>query len=40
VGTGGLVWLAATAAAYLAVGMVIFRVLEHTTKVRGTLGAY
>ena len=39
-GTGGLVWLAVTAAAYLAVGMVVFRVLECITKVRGTLGAY
>lgn len=39
-GTGGLVWLAVTAAAYLAAGIIVFRVLERITKVRGTLGAY
>jgi hypothetical protein len=39
-GTGGLVWVAVTAAAYLAAGLVTFRVLERVTKARGTLGAY
>jgi ABC-2 type transport system permease protein len=39
-GTGGLVWMAVTAAAYLAAGLVVFRVLERITKARGTLGAY
>ncbi len=39
-GTGGVVWLAVTAAAYLAAGIIVFRVLERITKVRGTLGAY
>jgi ABC-2 type transport system permease protein len=39
-GTGGLVWLAVTAAAYLAAGLVVFRVLERLTKTRGTLTAY
>ncbi|MGH3297679.1 MAG: hypothetical protein ACRDP7_38380, partial [Trebonia sp.] len=39
-GTGGLVWLAVTAAAYLAAGITVFRVLERITKARGTLGAY
>jgi ABC-2 type transport system permease protein len=39
-GTGGLVWLAVTAAAYLAAGIIVFRLLERITKVRGTLGAY
>lgn len=39
-GTGGLVWLIATAAAYLAVGITVFRALERITKIRGTLGAY
>lgn len=39
-GTGGLAWLAVTAAAYLAAGISTFRVLERITKSRGTLGAY
>ena len=39
-GTGGLVWVAVTAAAYLAAGILTFRALEHLTKVRGTLGSY
>ena len=39
-GTGGLIWVAVTAVAYLAVGLIVFRALEHCTKVRGTLGAY
>jgi hypothetical protein len=29
-----------TAVAYLAAGIIVFRVLERITKVRGTLGAY
>jgi len=39
-GTGGLVWVVVTAAAYLAAGVVVFRVLEHVTRARGTLGVY
>ena len=39
-GTGGLVWVAVTAAAYLAAGLVVFRVLERITKARGALAAY
>jgi ABC-2 type transport system permease protein len=39
-GTGGLVWVAVTAAAYLAAGILIFRVLSRLTRIRGTLGAY
>lgn len=39
-GTGGLVWVAVTAAAYLAAGLVVFRVLERASKARGSLGAY
>ena len=39
-GTGGLAWIAVTAAAYLAAGITVFRVLERITKIRGTLGAY
>jgi len=39
-GTGGLVWVIVTAAAYLAAGIAVFRVLEHLTKARGALGAY
>jgi hypothetical protein len=39
-GTGGLVWLAVTAAAYLVAGIAVFRVLERITRVRGTLAAY
>lgn len=39
-GTGGLVWVAVTAAAYLTAGIVVFRVLERITKIRGNLAAY
>jgi hypothetical protein len=39
-GTGGLVWVTVTAAAYLAAGVAVFRMLEHLTKVRGALSAY
>jgi hypothetical protein len=39
-GTGGLVWMAVTAAAYLAAGLAVFRILERVTKTHGTLGAY
>jgi hypothetical protein len=39
-GTGGLIWLIVSAATYLVVGIVVFRVLERVTKARGTLGAY
>jgi hypothetical protein len=39
-GTGGPVWVAVTAAAYLAAGLVVFRVLERITKARGALAAY
>ena len=39
-GTGGLVWVAVTAAAYLAAGLAVFWVLERITKARGTLAAY
>jgi len=39
-GTGGLIWVAVTAAAYLAAGITTFRVLERATKARGTLSAY
>jgi hypothetical protein len=39
-GTGGLVWVMVTAAAYLVAGLVVFRVLERVTKARGTLAAY
>lgn len=39
-GTGGLVWVIVTAIAYLAAGIGTFRLLEHITKTRGTLGAY
>ncbi|HLI36376.1 MAG TPA: hypothetical protein VKV80_03425 [Streptosporangiaceae bacterium] len=39
-GTGGLVWLIVTAAAYLAAGITSFRVLERVTRSRGILAAY
>ncbi len=39
-GTGGLVWVVVTAAAYLAAGLVVFRILERITKARGALAAY
>ena len=35
-----LVWVLATAAAYLAAGLVGFRVLERAGRARGALGAY
>jgi ABC-type polysaccharide/polyol phosphate export permease len=39
-GTGGLAWVAVTAAAYLAAGILAFRVLERITRARGILAAY
>jgi ABC-2 type transport system permease protein len=39
-GTGGMVELLVTAAAYLVAGILTFRVLERITRKRGTLGAY
>lgn len=39
-GTAGLVWLLVTAVAYLAAGIVAFRLGERTARTRGTLGAY
>jgi ABC-2 type transport system permease protein len=39
-GTGGLIWLAVTAAAYLAAGIVAFRLGERAAKTRGTLARY
>jgi hypothetical protein len=39
-GTGGLVWVIVTAAAYLTGGLIAFRVMERLTKIRGTLGSY
>lgn len=39
-GTGGLVWLLVTASAYLAAGILTFRLGERTARTRGTLGAY
>ncbi len=39
-GTGGLVWVAVTAGAYLVAGLAVFRVLERATKARGALAAY
>lgn len=39
-GTGGLVWVLVTAAAYLAAGIIAFRVLERAARVRGVLGSY
>jgi hypothetical protein len=39
-GTGGLVWVMVTAAAYLAAGITVFRILERVTKARGALAAY
>ncbi|MGH3622070.1 MAG: hypothetical protein ACRDQ5_09815 [Sciscionella sp.] len=39
-GTGGLVWLVVTAAAYPAAGILAFRLGERTAKRRGTLGRY
>lgn len=37
-GTGGLVWVTATA--YLTVGIGVFRLGEKTAKTRGALGTY
>jgi ABC-2 type transport system permease protein len=39
-GTGGLVWVLVTAAAYLAAGVLAFRLGERSAKRRGTLGQY
>jgi ABC-type polysaccharide/polyol phosphate export permease len=39
-GTGGLVWLLVTAAAYLAAGILAFRLGEHRAKRRGSLARY
>lgn len=39
-GTGGLVSMLVTTAAYLTAGIVAFRIGEHTAKRRGTLGQY
>lgn len=39
-GTGGLVWHLVTAAAYLAAGILAFRLGERTARTRGTIGAY
>lgn len=39
-GDGGLVWVLVTAAAYLAAGIVAFKVLERATRVRGALASY
>jgi ABC-2 type transport system permease protein len=39
-GTGGLVWLLVTAAAYLAAGILAFRLGERTARTRGTLARY
>ncbi|MGH3254306.1 MAG: ABC transporter permease [Streptosporangiaceae bacterium] len=39
-GNGGLVWVLATAAAYLAVGILAFRFFERSARIRGTLAAY
>jgi ABC-2 type transport system permease protein len=39
-GAGGLIWLLVTAAAYLATGIVAFRLGEKTAKTRGTLARY
>jgi ABC-2 type transport system permease protein len=39
-GNGGLAWLLAAAAAYLAAGILAFRLGERAARTRGTLGAY
>ncbi|HLX52268.1 MAG TPA: hypothetical protein VKS82_28400 [Streptosporangiaceae bacterium] len=39
-GTGGLAWLLATTAAYLAAGILAFRLGERIAKTRGSLGRY
>jgi ABC-2 type transport system permease protein len=39
-GTGGLAWLLVTAAAYLAAGIIAFRLGERTAKARGSLARY
>jgi hypothetical protein len=39
-GTGGLVWVLATAAAYLATGIAVFTLGERFAKTRGTLARY
>ncbi len=39
-GPGGLVWILITAAAYLAAGIIAFRIFERAAKVRGSLARY
>ena len=39
-GSGGVVWVAVSAAAYLAAGITVCRALERITKARGALAAY
>ena len=39
-GSGGLTWVLATAAAYLAASVLAFRVFERAAKNRGTLARY
>jgi ABC-2 type transport system permease protein len=39
-GTGGLIWLLVTAAAYLAAGILAFRLCERAAKTRGSLARY
>jgi len=39
-GPGGLIWILITAAAYLAAGIIAFRIFERAAKVRGSLAAY
>ncbi|HEU5421376.1 MAG TPA: hypothetical protein VFV41_27070 [Streptosporangiaceae bacterium] len=39
-GTGGLVWLAVTAVAYLAAGILVFRAGARAARTRGTLARY
>lgn len=39
-GTGGLVWLLVTAAAYLAAGIAVYRLGSRAARLRGSLGSY
>jgi hypothetical protein len=39
-GSGGLVWLSVTAAAYLAADILAFRLADHAARTRGTLARY
>jgi hypothetical protein len=39
-GTGGLVWLLVTTAAYLAAGILVFRLFDRVAKDRGALARY